>query len=485
MFRFAGILLFLAACSPCNAKSTFFQPVTSYPLQGAISIGLADLNGDGLLDLVIGTQSPNAVEVFLGSGDGTFQAATSYSVADTVISVALADVNGDSKPDLVVATFGGFSLFIANGDGTFQPAKEFSLPSVAGTSGVAIADLNRDGKPDIVISFVCEPGFDDCGHGGAVGVLLGNGKGGFGAAKIYSSVGAYAIAVAVADMNRDGNLDIVVDNADTVAVLIGNGDGTLQAAANYDSGGINDASLAIADFNGDGFPDVAIVLPCEGRNCNGYVGVLLNAGNGTLKKTKRYASGGVAATGVAIADLNGDGNPDLLITNACDNLECDNSELGVLLGHGDGTFAPSQHYYSGEDAGVNISPSLAVGDINRDGNPDVVVINGGNGGGGFGVLLSLAKSSTTLASSPNPSVQGQAVVFTATVTSLGSQAPTGKVIFQNGGKSIGSAMVKIGIASLTRKNLPVGNLSIAAEYVGDAETHESISAPLVQVVNPD
>lgn len=489
MFRFAGILVFLAACHPCIAKSTFFQPVASYPVTGAVSVALADLNGDGLLDLIVGaqtTQSMNAVDIFLGNGDGTFQAATSYSVADTVMSVAVADVNGDNKPDLVVATLGGFSVFIANGDGTFQPAMEFSLPSMGGISAVAVADLNRDGKPDIVIS-------GGARVGGTVGVLLGDGKGGFGPAKIYPSAGSGAIAVAVADMNRDGKLDVVVDNLNglppngdigNVAVLMGNGDGTLQDAATYESAGTNDASLAIADFNGDGFPDVAIVTQCHTRGCfRWYVGVLLNGGNGALKKVKRYATGGVAATSVAIADLNGDGNPDILITNACDNNECDNSELGVLLGHGDGTFATSPHYYGGNDG--PISSSLAVGDINRDGNPDVVLLNGGNGIGGFGVLLSLANSSTALASSPNPSVQGQAVTFAATVTSHGSLPPTGKVIFKNGGKSMASAVVKSGIASLTRKNLPVGTLSITAEYVGDAETHESASTPLVQVVNPD
>jgi hypothetical protein len=283
----------------------FFDWAAQTPTAGAVG----DVNGDGKLDFVFanppgpdsGFPSPPTVSVGLGNGQGGFTPAQipneQYIFSVTVSSLALANVYGDGKLDIVAVDKSGAAVYVARNErnGLFATAQTYSIPShVRGYSGLAqvmVGDLNGDGKPDIIVS---EPKVN------SVSVLLNNGNGSFAPAQTYS-VGATPTAVAVGDFNRDGKLDIVTANSNgTVSLLLNNGAGAFGPAASYALGGPAN-SVAVGDFNHDGYVDVATTGSTE-------MDVLMNNGNGTFGP---YQKVGPAGWSVVAADFNGDGFPDL------------------------------------------------------------------------------------------------------------------------------------------------------------------------------
>jgi uncharacterized membrane protein len=354
---------------------------------GTSSVAVADVNGDGKPDLLVANACINStpdgtctadgsVGVLLGNGDGTFQAVVLYdSGGQAAQSVAVADVNGDGRLDLLVTNLfsSTVGVLLGNGDGTFRSAVTYDSGGVNPFS-VAVGDVNGDGKPDLVVAN---------SNTATVGVLLGNGNGTFQSAMIYGPLTFGARSVAVADVNGDGKPDLVVGSGFfTVQVLLGNGDGTFQSGASYNSGGFGALSVAIVDVSGDGKPDLVVAncAPnasngCGGTSANGVVGVLLGNGDGTFQSVITYDSGGKDDASVAVADVNGDGKPDALVAHGCDaSGDCGNGTVGVLLGNGDGTFESAVTYNSGGLLGGGAT-SVAVADVNEDGKPDLLVAN--------------------------------------------------------------------------------------------------------------
>jgi len=475
-----------------------FLPAKNYSSGGEVasSVAVGDLNGDHAPDVVVGhvcqqsgcPGSVGGVTVLLNRADGTLLPAVSYpSGGSAARSVAIADINGDQKPDLIVAasynpanpqSHGAVGVLLGNGNGTFQPPITYESGSGGATFAKA-ADVNGDGKLDLIVAH--EGGVNS--PIAEIGVLLGNGDGTFQPATTYSADGWGTYSLDVIDVNHDEKLDIVVAvncaNPETcsegaLGVLLGNGDGTFQSVVLYLSDDNNGPTLATADINGDGNPDVVLSTQARVNSDNGAVTVFLGNGDGTFQAPVSYAPGGSGPTSLAVTDINRDGVPDVLVANYFD------ATVGQLLGNKDGILQAAVTC----DANGTSPASIAVADMNRDGRPDIVIAGcppTGCGIGQVGILLHVGDTptTTTLISGLNPSLFGQVVTFSAAVISSAG-TPTGAVKLFDGATAVGTGNLMNGVAVITVSSLRKGSHTITAVYQGSLKFHPSKSASLIQ-----
>ncbi len=358
---------------------SFLPPVSYEADTEPVTVAVGDVNVDGIPDLVTPNFRGHTVSVFLGNGDGTFQAARN-SAAGPVVSAEVAEFNSDGKPDLVVATLGEYpfaadssvSVLLGNGDGTFQAPYR-----VADSGFPVVGDLNGDGKLDLAIALA---NFSDR-H---VGVLLGNGDGTFRPGGNFETLGTPIVPV-LGDLNRDGALDLVAVNAgrDTLIVLLGNGDGYFQAARHY-TAGRSPNSVALADFNRDGVLDVAATNAISFLSSfRSTVTILLGNGDGSFRAPVQYELGPILSKPqmVVTADFNGDGNTDIgaLVRDVPPEY---GTVVSVLLGNGDGTFRAATHH-----SVERYAQFVVAADLNGDGLADLATANGEFGNGGVGARL--------------------------------------------------------------------------------------------------
>jgi hypothetical protein len=484
------------------------QPFGSPAKAGAGAYGVAtgDFNGDGYLDVVTENYSANTVSILLGKGDGTFQPQVAYAVGSSPERVLVADFNGDGYLDLVVANTGSgtVSVLLGNGDGTFQAQVTYPAASPV---GLGVMDINHDGIPDIVAA-----GY----YANSFSVLLGKGDGTFQPAVTYPT-GHTPQTLAEGDFNGDGNVDLAIGNLNdnTVGVFLGNGDGTFQSQVTYPVGR-QPQGVQAGDLNGDGFEDLAVT-----NSADGTVGVLLGNGNGTFQPQVTYPVGS-SPVGLVVADFNGDGKQDISVGNTAQS----SLTQSILLGNGDGTFQPQVTFPTG-----NFPYGVAAGDFNGDGFPDLAIsdfsdatatillsqvtqtasatLSGAAVGNPTGThtadasypgdasfststsqtipLLSstLASSTTSLAITPSTQTVGQAVLFSVTVaaTSETSAAPSGTVTLTNNAVTPATILGTIslgetGTGSLSLSTLPIGTYAVVATYNGST-TFASSASPSV------
>ena len=363
---------------------------------GTYLLGM-DINGDGGLDLVAGNTLQNTVGVLMGRGNGNFQAVQDYAIANGPAYVAPIDFNRDGKPDLAVTQSTGGTVSILMNNTLPTPTHgslNFLAPHVPRmgrgnmADSVAVADFNHDGRPDIAVAYLQD---------NAVRVLTASGGANFSSGAEYP-VGNQPYAIAAADLNNDGYADLVTANTSlnskpgTISVLMnkGDGSGTFDAAQTYTVGWLP-YGVAIGDLNGDGIPDLAVTN--YGDNT---VSILYGQTGGG------FTSGQTLATctnpyGVAIGDTRHSGQNDVAVT--CFHT----GQLEVFLNNSMMPYQPppaQASFQSPEMYSTDSFPtSLVMGDFNRDGKLDIVTGNSiandvsffaGNGSGAFGSAVNSA-----------------------------------------------------------------------------------------------
>jgi hypothetical protein len=287
-------------------------------------------------------------------------------------AVAVGDFNGDGRADLAIA---GGGILLGSAGGTFAAPANSNAGSVPGL-GVAVADVNRDGKLDVISADF---------QAGKVHLWLGNGDGSFQNVADFTA-GTGPSAVAVADFNGDGKLDLAVANyvSGNVSILLGNGNGTFQTAVNYPAAG-GAASIAIADFDGDGKLDIVTA-----NFATNNISVLTGNGDGTFQAATNILVGSNPFS-VVVGDFNGDGKPDLAVANFFNG--AGGNTVSILLGTG---AAGAAAFQTPVPYPAGISPeAIAVGDVNGDGKPDLAVANFGSAN--VSILLGLGNGTFQMA----------------------------------------------------------------------------------------
>lgn len=349
----------VVAAAGADSLGPFAAP-SAVPLgQDPVALLLADLEGDGRLDLAVTLGATHQALVRLGRGDGGFGAARAYDLPPAPARLLATDFDRDGRLDLVVTAgyaarlpyTGTLALLSGTGYGSF--ARRLDARVAEGPVGLATGDLDHDGVPDFVAA---------CALSGAVSVLRGDGAGAF-RPRTDIRTGAGARDVALLDLDGDGQLDIAALNSEeaSVTVLRGAPDGSFARLGETHLPGIPMA-LARGDLDGDGRADLAVA--CAGID---EVWILLSVGDGTFyARTGRATGAGLSA--VALADFDGDGALDLVAANRAAGT------LSYFAGQGNGLFGARTDI---ADAGAPLG--LAAGDLDGDGAPELVALDAGGG----------------------------------------------------------------------------------------------------------
>ena len=356
--------VFVAASVPATAQIAFQAQTAFATIAFPSAVAVGDFNHDGDPDLAVTSEGNNRVYIYTGNGNGTFSFAISYLVGTQPVAIAAVDLNHDGKLDLAVANrqSGTVSILIGHDDATFNAAVAYPVGALP--KSISAGSFNPDGYTDLVTANsgdVCGPPLNPCG---TISVLRNFGDGTFHTgATLYPGVVPTTVASGVFTSSGDGDIVITSATSNEFFVYLGDGGGAFPVVKGPFTT-TSASAIAVADFNGGGKTDLAI-----SRASSGDVSLQLGNGDGTFQAGVIYSEGAAGAHpfAVAIGDFDGDSSPDLALANYSDN------SVSVLRDRtvGNGGFDAALTF----TGGLNNPSSIAVGDFNRDGKPDLVVVN--------------------------------------------------------------------------------------------------------------
>lgn len=325
-------------------------PVGNTPL----GVASADFSLNGFQGVVVSDNKSNQITIFVGSGPGAFQPSLTSKTCTGPTAVLATDMNGDGYPDIAVAcpTANTVDVFLNNGSGGF-PVNPSGIVTVTDPVAMVAGDFTNSGQISIAVA----------GGSGNV-TVLGNIGASYSTTQITIAGGFSGITTA--DLNHDGNLDLALSDStgSKVDVLFGDGSGNFSPSGSY-AVGSNPSGIASADFNHDGNPDLA-VTNAGGNN----VSILLGSATGTFTVESTAPAAGTDPIAIAVTDANGDGNPDIIAFDAAIGNTTTQGSVAILLGTSTGTFQPALI----EDLSDVPGSEAAVADFNRDGKPDMAIV---------------------------------------------------------------------------------------------------------------
>jgi hypothetical protein len=400
----------LAALAPAAQAAVNFAPAQSYPASAPWWLAVTDFNGDGLADVGTASNSTNIVSALLGNGDGTLQAPRNTAAAPSnITAVAAGDLNGDGKGDVAVTVNGSpgtVRVYLGNGDGTFGAGTPYTVGNFP--QDVVIGRFDGDSLPDIAVA-------NQTSHN--VHVLL-NSAGTPGTftpapgSPIVDPGGNDFLGIGAGDFDNDGNTDLAAGglNGTNPGVFFFRGLGTGGFNAPVALGGSGAQKPVGGDLNGDGRTDIVAGRPSVGdvviikRTATGFDAAVPFDPDGPM---------GTANGRIALADLDGDGALDLAVPNTVGPQA---SKVSVALGRGDATFDAATH----ESVG-GFPRQVVSADLNRDGNPDLMTANSGDFN--VSVLLAAPPSATITPSIAFGDQQPGTTSAERTITVLNNGAP--------------------------------------------------------------